>query len=51
MSLVVPDKIIRGAEYHQYDGCIIKREAVKSPGDMGSDMAQMSIQPDFELVP
>jgi len=35
LSPVIPHKIVRGAEYQQHDGCIIKRKAIKSPGRMG----------------
>jgi hypothetical protein len=48
---VIPDKVVGGAEYEEHDGRIIKRETVKSPDSMGNDMAQMSVQSNFELIP
>jgi hypothetical protein len=48
---VIPDKIVGGAEQEEHDGRIIKREAVKSPDSTGNDMAQISVQSNFELIP
>ena len=51
MRLVILYKVIRGAEYQQYDGRIVKRKAIKSADRTGSDMAQMSVESNFELIP